>query len=102
MCRPGGAVGPKYWWQAGAERLGELASVLRRDFMIRRLKTDVLPQLPAKRRQVLRLEQPTCKDMEEAEKAALQVWSGLTPRFPHSIVWYMHICITHCRGCHKQ
>lgn len=73
LCRRGGAFGQSVWWQGGAERLGELASALRRDFMIRRLKIDVLPQLPAKRRQVVRLEKPSRKDIEDAEQIAWQV-----------------------------
>ena len=41
--------------------------------MIRRLKVDVLPQLPAKRRQVVRLEKPSSKDYNEAQQTAWQV-----------------------------
>jgi len=65
----------KRWAQSGAERLRELAGVLRRDFMVRRLKLDVLPQLPAKRRQVVRLERPSAQDYNLADSVAFQVCS---------------------------
>ena len=89
MRRRGGGFGPPAWWQGGAERLGELASVLRRDFMIRRLKSDVLPQLPAKRRQVVRLEKPTRKDFEYAEHTAWQVLPCSVSSF---VACLCHIC----------
>lgn len=63
----------KRWAQGGAERLRELAGVLRRDFMVRRLKQDVLPQLPEKRRQVVRLERPGAADYRQADNIAFQV-----------------------------
>lgn len=63
----------KRWAQSGAERLRELAGVLRRDFMVRRLKQDVLPQLPEKRRQVVRLERPGAADYRQADSIAFQV-----------------------------
>ncbi len=46
LCAPGGS------------RLFELHGLLKREVMIRRLKKDVLSQLPPKRRQVVRLPKP--------------------------------------------
>lgn len=40
------------WDNAGGARLGELHGVLVREVMIRRLKAQVMAQLPPKRRQV--------------------------------------------------
>lgn len=40
------------WDNAGGARLGELHGVLVREVMIRRLKAQVVDQLPPKRRQV--------------------------------------------------
>jgi len=46
----------KYGWNvSGASNLGELQEKLRSSLMIRRLKKDVLPELPAKRRQVIEI-----------------------------------------------
>lgn len=44
-----------FWW-AGAANLDELQEIMRSRFMVRRLKKDVLKDLPAKRRQVIVLE----------------------------------------------
>lgn len=44
------------WWWDGAERLNELQSILRDRFMIRRLKEEVLTQLPPKRRSIIPVE----------------------------------------------
>jgi SNF2 family DNA or RNA helicase len=44
-----------YWWE-GADNLEELQELMRARFMVRRLKKDVLTELPAKRRQVIVLE----------------------------------------------
>ena len=44
------------WWWDGAANLEELQEIMRSRFMVRRLKKDVLPELPAKRRQVIILE----------------------------------------------
>eukprot|EP00892_Ulva_mutabilis_P001705 jgi/Ulvmu1/11535/UM078_0024.1 len=66
----------KRWAQSGAERLRELAGVLRRDFMVRRLKQDVLPQLPAKRRQVVRLDRPSMQDYNQADSIAFQAYQA--------------------------
>ena len=67
----------KYGWDmTGASNLQELQTVLREKLMIRRLKKDVLTELPAKRRQVLpwspetREEKEALKSEIEAMKAA--------------------------------
>ena len=50
----------EYGWQIdGASHLDELNSKLRSAFMVRRLKEDVLTELPAKRRQIIALEPQT-------------------------------------------
>jgi SWI/SNF-related matrix-associated actin-dependent regulator 1 of chromatin subfamily A len=43
----------KVWVTEGASNLGELQQRLRTSFMVRRLKRDVLPELPPKRRQLI-------------------------------------------------
>lgn len=43
------------WDFSGSSRLDELQNLLRQRFMIRRLKADVLTELPAKRRQVIEI-----------------------------------------------
>eukprot|EP00803_Ostreobium_quekettii_P008937 evm.model.scf_153.2 EVM.evm.TU.scf_153.2 scf_153:8261-20215(-) len=48
----------KRWDNSGGCRLQELHHVLMREVMIRRLKRDILSQLPPKRRQVVRLPRP--------------------------------------------
>ena len=44
--------------RAGGSRLYELHGLLTREVMIRRLKAEVMAQLPPKRRQVIRLPCP--------------------------------------------
>jgi SWI/SNF-related matrix-associated actin-dependent regulator 1 of chromatin subfamily A len=44
------------WDVSGASNLDQLQELLRSRFMVRRLKSDVLKELPAKRRQVIELE----------------------------------------------
>lgn len=46
----------KVWVDTGATRLGELQQRLRATFMVRRLKSDVMKELPPKRRQLVTLE----------------------------------------------
>jgi SWI/SNF-related matrix-associated actin-dependent regulator 1 of chromatin subfamily A len=55
--RYGGAVFNGFGWQyTGATNLDELSAKLRSSVMIRRTKSEVLPDLPAKRRTVIELE----------------------------------------------
>jgi SNF2 family DNA or RNA helicase len=46
----------KLWKWDGADNLEELQNLMRERFMVRRLKKDVLTELPAKRRQIILLE----------------------------------------------
>lgn len=41
------------WWWDGADNLAELQKIMRERFMIRRLKSDVLKELPTKIRQII-------------------------------------------------
>lgn len=64
-----GAFKTRFGWDfSGASNLDELQEVLRSRFMVRRLKKDVLKELPAKRRQVLVLESKGLEDILEKEK----------------------------------
>ena len=57
------------WDFTGSSNLDELQEILRSKFMVRRLKKDVLKELPPKRRQVLVLEcSASIKDILEKEK----------------------------------
>ncbi len=49
-------MGRKIWVAEGATNLPELQQKLRATFMVRRLKQDVLPELPPKRRQLIMLD----------------------------------------------
>lgn len=55
----------------GATNLGELQNKLRASCMIRRLKKDVLTELPAKRRQIVTLEAAGNEYVIQAERAAM-------------------------------
>lgn len=57
---------PWGWVYDGAKNLGELHGYLRDWCMIRRLKKDVLPDLPAKIRQVIPLRLPDRREYDEA------------------------------------
>lgn len=67
------------WWWDGAENLEELQRLMRERFMIRRLKKDVLKELPPKTRQVIVL---------EAKK-------GLTKLLAHERISYEEYVKTH-------
>jgi len=68
-----GAVRTRHGWDvSGATNLEELAERLRSTVMIRRLKADVLSELPAKRRQVIEI--PT-NGMSEAVKAEMSAFA---------------------------
>jgi len=65
------------WDTSGADNLDELQEKLRLGFMIRRRKADVLPELPAKRHQVLEIEpsspeQKACVRAETVAKAKIE------------------------------
>jgi hypothetical protein len=59
----------KRWDCSGLTRASELHLLLRQEIMLRRLKRDVLDQLPAKRRQVIRLPKPPPKDWPKRDGA---------------------------------
>lgn len=58
------------WDVSGASNLSELQEKLRSTLMVRRLKRDVLTELPAKRRQVIELPANGCSEVIEAEQSA--------------------------------
>jgi SWI/SNF-related matrix-associated actin-dependent regulator 1 of chromatin subfamily A len=58
------------WDMNGAKNLGELQNRLRRTVLLRRTKTEVLTDLPAKVRQVVELPQDGARKVIEAEKKA--------------------------------
>lgn len=61
-----------YGWQtAGSSNLDELQMRMRSSFMIRRLKADVLKELPAKRRQIIELPANGASKAVKAEQVAL-------------------------------
>jgi len=62
-----------YGWDfSGASNLGELQTKLRSKFMIRRLKADVLTELPPKRRQIIAIPANGAAKVIAAEKAAYE------------------------------
>lgn len=61
---------------SGASNLPSLSEKLRGSMMIRRLKSDVLPQLPKKRRQVIEIPLET-KDCKAAIKEEAKRWAKL-------------------------
>ncbi len=64
------------WDFNGSSNLDELQEILRSKFMVRRLKKDVLKELPPKRRQVLVLEGgPGIKELLEKEKKTYDEYS---------------------------
>ena len=64
-----GRQGP-VWDFTGASHLDELQTKLRATCMVRRLKKDVLPELPPKRRQIIELPQNGARHAVQAEVAA--------------------------------
>ena len=65
----------KGWWWDGAENLDELQGLMRERFMIRRLKRDVLKELPPKTRQIVVLEvKKGLTKLFEHETLALEAW----------------------------
>jgi len=66
------AVQGKYGWDmTGASHLDELQEKMRVNLMVRRLKAQVLPELPPKRRQVVELSTNGCQHVVEREAAAI-------------------------------
>jgi len=63
------------WDFSGASNLDDLQERLRATCMVRRLKADVLKELPPKRRQVLVLESDGLEDILEKEKQAYDDYS---------------------------
>ncbi|HTQ97238.1 MAG TPA: DEAD/DEAH box helicase, partial [Candidatus Acidoferrum sp.] len=64
------------WDFTGASNLDELQEILRGKFMVRRLKMDVLKELPPKRRQVLVLEGgDSLRELLEKEKQTYEQYS---------------------------
>ena len=69
--RYAGAFQTRFGWDfSGASNLEELQQTLRETVMIRRLKKDVLPDLPAKRRQIIDLPANGCAGFVQAETEA--------------------------------
>jgi len=64
----------KQWVDTGASNLGELQQRLRASFMIRRLKSDVLKELPPKRRQLITLDNV---QIDWAKDPAFRRWREL-------------------------
>jgi SWI/SNF-related matrix-associated actin-dependent regulator 1 of chromatin subfamily A len=65
-----GRRGPMVWDVTGASNLSELQDRLRETFMVRRLKADVLTELPAKRRQVIEFPANGAAQVVKAEQKA--------------------------------
>lgn len=61
------------WDMSGSSNLEELQATLRSTIMVRRLKKDVLTELPAKRRQVIEMEVDGLEDVLAAERAAWEL-----------------------------
>jgi SWI/SNF-related matrix-associated actin-dependent regulator 1 of chromatin subfamily A len=60
----------------GASNLNELQTILRESFMIRRLKKDVLTELPAKIRQVITLPENGLAKVIKAEEKKVREWEA--------------------------
>jgi SWI/SNF-related matrix-associated actin-dependent regulator 1 of chromatin subfamily A len=66
-------AGRKMVWDfTGASNLEELQDKMRQRFMVRRLKKDVLTELPAKRRQIIPLEANGASGILKAEKKLIE------------------------------
>ncbi|MDA4112099.1 MAG: DEAD/DEAH box helicase, partial [Thaumarchaeota archaeon] len=72
-----GAFKTRFGWDfSGSSNLDELQEILRSKFMVRRLKKDVLKELPPKRRQVLVLEcGASVKEILEKEKQTYEKYA---------------------------
>ena len=58
---------------SGATHLEELGAALRESFMVRRLKAEVLPELPPKRRLIVTLDSPEIKELVAREDEIAQL-----------------------------
>jgi SWI/SNF-related matrix-associated actin-dependent regulator 1 of chromatin subfamily A len=66
----GGTEGRYGWDMSGATNLDELQDSLRSTILVRRLKKDVLKELPPKRRQIIEIPANGCAKLINAEKNA--------------------------------
>ena len=66
----GGSMGAYGWDFSGATNLDELQDKLRGSMLVRRLKKDVLRELPPKRRQIVELDSEGLERLIEQERAA--------------------------------
>lgn len=64
----------KFWSAVGATNSDELQNRLRSTFMIRRLRADVLPMLPKKRRQVILVEGKGVSTLLERERKTYEAY----------------------------
>lgn len=72
-----GYIGRYGWDISGASNLEELQNILRSKIMVRRLKREVLTELPPKRRQVIELPINGCKEAIDEEN---RVWNDQQAR----------------------
>lgn len=70
----------KVWNMSGASNLEELQDLLRSHLMVRRLKADVLPQLPKKIRQIIEL---PCEDRQTSTcvKNEYKKWEEISKKY---------------------
>jgi SWI/SNF-related matrix-associated actin-dependent regulator 1 of chromatin subfamily A len=78
--RGGGRIPKKVWIASGSSHLAELQERLRSTVMIRRLKQDVLKELPPKRRQIIEFPTDGCKNLLKQEA---KEWESLKKRYPY-------------------
>lgn len=64
------------WDLSGASNMEELNGILRKMLMIRRTKTEVLPQLPPKIRQIIELPCASYRELIEQEKQMFYDWQS--------------------------
>lgn len=76
-CKP---VYTRWGWQyTGATRMKELNTILKENLMIRRLKEDVLPELPAKQRRVIPFRLSSYKEYNRAQNQFLEWLKNIDP-----------------------
>ena len=81
FCKP--RYTPWGWQYDGAAHLDELNQVLRRECMIRRLKVDVLPELPDKTRRVVAFRLDSLEEYHQAQNDFLRWLRGISPARAH-------------------